>query len=54
MLKGKLVGFGYYTIYNIYIEKQNQIIRIKDLCIFEDIENEKNTSFSSYNNTSLF
>lgn len=46
-LKGKLVGFDGYTIYRVHIDEQNRVIRVKDLCIFEDTENKKNTSLPS-------
>lgn len=36
-LKKKLVGFDEHTIYRIYIENENKIIKVKDLQIFEDI-----------------
>lgn len=36
-LKEKLVGFDGYTIYKIYIEEQNKVIRAKHIRIFKDI-----------------
>lgn len=53
-LKGKLVGFDGYTIYYIYIKEQNQVIKVKDLRIFEDTEIKKNTLLQSYENKPTF
>lgn len=53
-LKGKLVGFDGHTIYRVHIEEQNRVIRVKDLCIFEDTENKENTSLPSYENEPTF
>lgn len=46
-MKKKLVGFNKYTIYKIYIENQNEVIKIKDLQIFE---NTLSKSFSVQSN----
>lgn len=53
-LKKQLIGFDHHTIYCIHIEKQNQVIRIKDLHIFEDIEIKENIILSKYKNSKLF
>ena len=53
-LKGKLVGFDGHTIYHVHIEKQNRVIRVKDVRIFENTETKKNTSLSSYEDEPTF
>ena len=54
ILKNKLMGFNSHTIYRVHIEEQNLVIRVKDLCIFEDIEIKENTLLPSYENDSTF
>lgn len=54
ILKGKLLGFDNHTIYRIDIEKQNRVIRVKDLRILEDTEIYNNTSLPSYENEPTF
>lgn len=53
-LKGKLVGFNGYIIYRVHIEKQNRVIRVKDLRIFKDTEIKENTSLPSYEKEPTF
>lgn len=48
--KGKLVGFDGYTIHHIHIKEQNQVIKVKNLHIFKDIEIKKNASLPFYKN----
>lgn len=47
-LKSKLVGFNGYIIYRIYIEEQNQVIKVTDVYIFKDTKNKENTLLPSY------
>ena len=53
-LKGKLVGFDGHIIYCVHIEEQNRVIRVKNLCIFEDTETKENTSLLSYEDNPTF
>lgn len=54
VLKGKLVGFDSYTIYRVHIKEQNQVIRVKDLCIFKDTETKENILLPSYKDKPTF
>lgn len=36
VLKKKLVGFNWYTIYRVNFKKQDKVIRVKDLQIYKD------------------
>lgn len=47
-MKGTLVEFDGYTIYWIYIEEQNRIIRAKNLQIFKDIKIKKDIILPYY------
>ncbi len=49
-LKGTLVGYNDHTIYRVYIEEQNKVIRVKDLRIFEDYESKSATDIPDYDN----
>lgn len=48
------MGFDNYIIYHVYIEKQNWVIKVKDLYIFENIEIKENISLPSYENKPSF
>lgn len=42
------MGFDDHIIYHVHIEKQNRVIRVKDLRIFEDTETKHHTILPSY------
>lgn len=48
-LKRTLVGYNSYIIYQVYINKQNKVIRVKDLQIFEDYKSKTATNLPTYN-----
>ncbi len=54
-----MVGYYGYSIYWVYLEKNEKVIRIKDLKIFKDVSIKQETSLSVYdiiifiNNSSL-
>lgn len=52
-LKGVLVGYDDHTIYWVYIKNQKKVIKVKDLCIFEDYETKTSTELPDYNNNRL-
>lgn len=47
-LRDQLVGFNGHTIYCVYIKEQKQVIRVKDLRIFEDTEIKQHTVLLNY------
>lgn len=49
-MKETLVGYNRHTIYKIHIKKQNKVIQVKDLCIFEDYKIKKSTKLQDYSN----
>lgn len=49
-LKGVLVGYDSHTIYWVYIKNQKKVIRVKDLCIFEDYKTKTSTELPDYDN----
>ncbi len=53
-LRGKLVGFDGHSIYNVHIEDQNKVLRIKDPRIFEDITFEAATSLPDFEKKPTF
>lgn len=53
-LQGTLIGYDGHTIYRVHIQEQNKVIRIKDLCIFEDYETKTETSLLVYQDTLTF
>ena len=53
-LKGVLVGYDDYIIYWIYIKDQIKVIKVKNLCIFEDDKIKSPTKFPDYNDKSNF
>lgn len=46
--RGKLVGYDSHTIYRIFLEDNNKIIRVKDLRIHEDVIAKQETSLPTY------
>lgn len=46
--KGKLVGYDGHTIYRVFLEKDNKIIRVKDLRIHEDATPKDDTTVPTY------
>ena len=53
-LRGKLVGFDGHTIYKVHIEDQNEVIRVKDMRIFEDITSKAATSLPDFKGKPMF
>ncbi len=53
-LKGKLVGFDGYTIYRVYVEEQNKVIRVKDLRIFEDTTAKRHSALPDFDRKPTF
>ncbi len=57
--RGLLVGYNGHSIYQVYLEKDEKVIQIKDLRIFKDTSTKPETSLPIYNaviyleNTSL-
>lgn len=47
-LKGTLVGYDGHTIYRVHLKDQKKVIRLKDLCIFEDYESKTSTKLLDY------
>ena len=48
------MGFDGHTIYKIYIEDQNKVIRVKDLRIYEDITSKAITSLPDFDGKPIF
>lgn len=46
--KGKLVGYDGHTIYRVFLEDSNKIVRVKDLRIHEDVIPKQNTNLPTY------
>ncbi len=53
-LKGKLVGFDGHTIYRVHVEKQNKVIRVKDLQIFEDTAVKSHSALPDFDGKPTF
>ncbi len=53
-LRGKLVRFDGHTIYRVYIEDQNKVIRVKDLRIYKDITSMATTSLPDIEGRPMF
>lgn len=53
-LRRTLVRYDGYIIYRVYIQKQNKVIRIKDLKIFEDYETKTSTDLPDHKNAPTF
>lgn len=53
VLKRTLIGYDRYTIYKVHIKKQNKVIWVKNLCIFEDYKTKKFTKLPDYSNNPL-
>lgn len=53
-LKKKLVGFDGHTIYRVYIEGQNKVIRVKNLKIFYDITSKLTIIFPNFEGKLIF
>ncbi len=49
-LKGVLVDYNGHTLYRVHIKSQKKVIRVKNLCIFEDYETKATTELPAYNN----
>lgn len=47
-LKSQLINFDSHTINHMYIKNSNQVIRVKNLCIFKNIKIKKNTILPKY------
>lgn len=53
-MKEKLVGFDGYVIYRVYVEKQNRVIRVKYLQIFEDIATKRHLALPNFDKKPTF
>lgn len=53
-MKKKLVGFDGPTIYRVYIKEKNNIIRVKDLQIFENTATKTYSALPDFNGKPIF
>lgn len=53
-LKGILVGYNGYIIYQVFIQSQDKVIWVKDLCIFEDTSQKTSTSLPNFSGKPTF
>ena len=49
-----LVGYDTYIIYRVYIKDQKKVIRVKDLCIFENYETKSSIEVLNYDDKPTF
>lgn len=52
--KGTLVGYDGHTIYRVYIRDQGKVIRVKDLCIFQDTFQKNSTTLPAFDDQPKF
>lgn len=53
-LKKKFVGFDGFTIYRVYIEDQNKVIKVKNLQILEDTSTKAFSTLSNFDGKPRF
>lgn len=53
-LKGTLVRYDGHTIYRVFIQEQDKVIRVKDLQIFEDTSKKTSTSLLDFKGKPTF
>lgn len=53
-LKGILVDYNSHIIYRVFIQSQDKVMQVKNLCIFEDISQKTSTFLPNFNTKLTF